>query len=80
MYCLAGVGGKLNSFIDETNSADQIIAIDGCSHECAKHTLQDIVSDQVFVNLESLGFQKGQSPANGQNIKDALDKIKLEVL
>jgi len=76
MFCLAAIGGRVQQHIDDTQSAKEIIIIDGCSNDCAKKTLNTInVRGQAF-NLEKLGFEKGDSPASGENIKKAFTFVK----
>jgi uncharacterized metal-binding protein len=76
MFCLAAIGGRVQQYIEDTQSAREIIIIDGCSNDCAKKTLDTIhVRGQVF-NLEKLGFEKGKSPATGQNINKAFTSVK----
>ena len=40
MYCLAGVGGHLSSFVQSAKDVPQMVAIDGCSVGCAKAILE----------------------------------------
>ena len=76
MFCLAAIGGRVQQYIDDTQSAKEIIIIDGCSNDCAKKTLNTInVRGQAF-NLEKLGFDKGDSPATGKNINKAVTYVK----
>jgi uncharacterized metal-binding protein len=79
MFCLAAIGGRVQQYIDDTQSAKEIIIIDGCSNDCAKKTLNSInVQGQTF-NLEELGFEKGNSPASGENINKAFTYVKEKV-
>ena len=79
MFCLAAIGGRVHQYIEDTESAREIIIIDGCSNECAKKTLNTInIQGQIF-NLEELGFEKGNSPASGENINKAFTHVKEKV-
>lgn len=40
LYCLAGIGGHLDSFIESAKVARRMVAIDGCQAGCAKKTLE----------------------------------------
>ena len=76
MFCLAAMGGRVQEYIDDTQSANEKIIIDGCSNDCAKKTLNTInVQGQTF-NLEELDFKKGNSPASGENINKAFTCVK----
>jgi uncharacterized metal-binding protein len=76
MYCLAAIGGRVPQFIDDTQSAKDIIVIDGCSNDCAKKTLSTIKVYGHEFNLENMGFEKGNSPASGENISKVFNYVK----
>ena len=40
MFCLAGIGGRIEPILSATKSAGQIAVIDGCGMDCAKECLQ----------------------------------------
>lgn len=40
MFCAVGIGGKVQSIIDTTKEADELLAIDGCPLSCSKKTLE----------------------------------------
>jgi uncharacterized metal-binding protein len=79
MYCLAAIGGHIKQFIDDTQSAKDVIIIDGCSNGCAKKTLSTINVQGREFDLETIGFQKGESPATGDNIKKVITHMQLEL-
>ena len=69
MYCLSGIGGKVSGIMATTESAAKILAIDGCPLHCAKHTLEQAgFHNFEHLSLSEIGFQKGRSPANSENI------------
>lgn len=39
MSCIAGLGGDVKSLVKKAQSADKIIALDGCQLNCVKNTL-----------------------------------------
>lgn len=70
MFCLAGIGGRVSGIVKTTEAAGKILAIDGCSLNCAKKTLEEAgLKDFAHLNLSEIGFQKGSSPANEENIE-----------
>lgn len=74
MYCLAGIGGRVSGIVATTQAADKILVIDGCPLECAKKTLEEAgFSSMVHVQLQDLGFEKGQSPATQENVATVVD-------
>lgn len=69
MFCLAGLGGHVESFINNTNAAGKILVIDGCPVDCAKKTLEHAdFSDFLHFRVTDLGLVKGISPATNENI------------
>ena len=69
MYCLAGVGGGVETILETTRSASAILAIDGCPVDCVKMCLENAgFSGFGHFRVTDLGLQKGSSPANEENI------------
>lgn len=69
MFCLAGIGGRVNGIVKSTEAASKILAIDGCPLDCAKHCLEEAGFKKFeHLRLAELGLVKGKSPANEENI------------
>jgi len=76
MFCLAGIGGKVEPIIQQTKAADKIIVLDGCSLDCAKKTLENGgFNDFIHVRLTDLGFIKGKSPVTDERINKVVEKV-----
>ena len=74
MYCLAGIGGRIDDVMANTHAAGQILAIDGCPLECARNTLAQAGFTQVeHVRLNDLGLKKGESPVSDERIAQIVD-------
>ncbi|MGB9920603.1 MAG: putative zinc-binding protein [Moorellales bacterium] len=59
MFCLAGIGGHIESMLNSAKGAKRLVALDGCAVACARHTLEHagfVVTDQVIVT--ELGIEK----------------------
>ena len=69
MYCLAGVGGRVQPIMETTAQAGKILAIDGCPLSCVKHTLE-LAGFTGFAHLTvtDLGLKKGSSPVTEENM------------
>lgn len=69
MFCLAGVGGRVSGILATTEAAAGILALDGCSLDCAKKTLEQ-AGFQKFehIRLSDFGMAKGQTPATPENV------------
>jgi uncharacterized metal-binding protein len=75
MYCLAGVGGHVSSIMQTTEAADRILAVDGCSNNCAKKLLEKAgFRNFVHLELSGLGLEKGSSEISDENIDIVVDK------
>lgn len=62
MYCLAGIGGKVESVIANAKAAGKVLAIDGCSLDCAKRTLElGGITVTAHVRMSDLGMEKGKT-------------------
>ena len=69
MYCLAGIGGKVEPMLALTRSAKKIVALDGCAQECARKTLElGGFSGFEHLKLADLGLTKGQSSATPERV------------
>ncbi len=74
MYCLAGIGGRVPGILATTATAGKILALDGCGLDCAKNTLEQAgFNAPAHVRLTDLGFEKGKSPANAENIARVME-------
>lgn len=74
MYCLAGIGGRVQGILATTAAAGKILAIDGCALDCARSTLEQAgFIPTAHLRLTDMGFEKGQSPATAENIAKAVD-------
>jgi uncharacterized metal-binding protein len=69
MYCLAGVGGRVDPLMKGTASAETILAIEGCPMDCTRKTLE-LAGFKVtqHIRVTDLGLVKGQSPATEENV------------
>jgi uncharacterized metal-binding protein len=69
MFCLAGVGGRVEPIMKKTTSASKILAIDGCTLNCVKNTLEQAgFNEFMHLQVADIGLEKGKSPATEENI------------
>jgi len=72
MYCLAGIGGRVNNIMVNAQAAARILAIDGCPLDCAKSTLEKAdFTDFRHIRVTDLGMEKGKTPVIDDNIAKA---------
>ncbi len=68
MYCMAGLGGDVGPIVETTRMASTILAIDGCSADCVKKTLERLgFTDYLHMRVTDLGLEKGSSPVNDES-------------
>lgn len=74
MFCLAGIGGRVSGIMATTESADSILAIDGCPLDCVKNCLQQAgYANFHHLRITDHGMEKGQSPANDDRVNTIVE-------
>lgn len=77
MLCLAGVGGRVEGIMKLTENASKILALDGCSLDCVKKTLERAgFTDLIHVRVTDMGHEKDSSPATEDVVLDVAEKVK----
>ncbi len=75
MYCLAGIGGRVDGIMANTKAAARVLAIDGCSQECARKTLEEAgFKDFQHLRLADMGFEKGKTRVTAARIREVAAK------
>lgn len=78
MFCLAGIGGRVSGIMKSTESAESILALDGCALDCTKKSLEEAGFKQFnHLRLTDLGFEKGKTEVDAGNIAQVIDKAKI---
>ena len=74
MFCLAGVGGRIDPIMKKTASADRILAIDGCPLNCVKATFEEAgITEFEHLQLADLGMAKGSTAIDEATIGKAAE-------
>jgi uncharacterized metal-binding protein len=74
MTCLAGIGGRVSSIVKTTEAARSILAIDGCSHDCTRKTLEGAGFAKInHLRLSDIGFEKGQTDVSSTTVARVID-------
>ena len=69
MYCLAGLGGDVESIVETTKAASGMLVIDGCPVDCAKKTVERVgLSGFAHIRVTDLGFEKGETPLTDEAV------------
>ena len=78
MSCLAGIGGHISGFAEETREVKKVVVIDGCPVHCARKTLEHADCPvTIHVVITELGIKKSSDfNLNEQNINKIMSAIK----
>jgi uncharacterized metal-binding protein len=77
MFCLVAVGAHLENFVQAAKDAGNLVAIDGCAVDCARHILDHAeVPAYAYVILYDLGIEKTK---NTVLIPSEVEKVKAAV-
>jgi uncharacterized metal-binding protein len=69
MFCTAGLGGRISGILKTTEAAEGVLAIDGCSLNCVKSSLEQAgFTAFKHLQLADLGLEKGKSPATEESV------------
>jgi len=69
MFCLAGIGGRIEGIMKMTGTASKILAIDGCELDCVKSCLRQAGFDRFeHLRVTDLGLEKGKAVIEDENI------------
>ena len=61
MYCLNGLGGQIDEFVDKTRAADVVLLVDGCDKACGKTVMDGCgIEDFRYVRVTDLGIEKAK--------------------
>src|SRR5512139_1435186 len=71
MYCLAGIGGRVEGIMANTKAATKVLVIDGCSEECARKTMElGGFKNFAHLKLADMGFEKGETRVTATRIRE----------
>ena len=75
MYCLAGIGGRVDGIMTNTRAAARVLVIDGCPQECARKTMELAgFKDFQHLSLAEMGCKKGETPLTPARIREVAAK------
>ena len=75
MYCLAGIGGRVESIMANARAAARVLVIDGCPQECARKTMELAgFKDFQHLSLAEMGCKKGETPLTPAGIREVAAK------
>lgn len=76
MYCLAGIGGRVEGVLETTRAAASVLVLDGCRQECARKTME-LAGFSNFAHLQlerDFQFEKGATRVTAARIRQIADR------
>lgn len=76
MFCLAGIGGRVENILVNARAAGKILVIDGCPQECARKTME-LAGSNGFAHLQlqrDLGLKRGSIKATDACVRQVADR------
>ena len=62
MFCLAGIGGQLSSFVRSARNVENMLVIDGCQVGCAKAIMENAkIPMKNYVVLTDRGIENNKN-------------------
>lgn len=69
MYCLAGVGAEIPSYMDMARNAPDVLVIDGCPIDCGKKCIEKTGRRFTHVRVTDLGLEKGKCALTDKHLE-----------
>jgi uncharacterized metal-binding protein len=77
MFCLAGVGARIEQILSHAELAETLISVDGCENECSRKVLQAAgFQPAIHLRITDLGMEKGNTPISPDRIREVTEEIK----
>ncbi|MBE3097959.1 MAG: putative zinc-binding protein [Planctomycetes bacterium] len=77
MFCLGGVGARIEESLATVRSAGRIMAIDGCHLDCAKKCLEQAGFAGIrHLRLTDHQMEKGKTPVSVRNVEAAAERAR----
>jgi uncharacterized metal-binding protein len=77
MFCLAGIGGRVELILLNTKAAKALVAVDGCDTDCAKRTLERAgFKDFTHIRVTDLGMEKGKTEVTSERIETIAARVR----
>jgi uncharacterized metal-binding protein len=76
MFCLAGIGGRVEWILEVTGEEEEILVLDGCAQSCARKTLEEAgFKVKHHVRMSDLGLKKRQTPVTRASVRKVADQV-----
>lgn len=77
MYCLAGVGARVEQIMADMAEAERLVSVDGCSNDCSRKVLEAAgFQPAIHLRITDLGMPKGQTPYSDARVRRITDELR----
>ena len=77
MYCLAGIGARVEQIVNNAAAAERLISVDGCDNDCSRKLLEAAgFKPALHVRITDLGMEKGNTEITPERIREVMDELK----
>jgi uncharacterized metal-binding protein len=76
MYCLAGVGTRVQQIVSDMAEAERLVSVDGCDNECSRKVLEKAgFKPAVHLRITDLGMAKWNTPHSEERVREITDEL-----
>ena len=77
MYCLAGVGSRVEKIMSDTAEAERLVSVDGCDNDCSRKVLEAAgFKPAIHLRITDLGMPKGSTPYSEARVRRIKDELR----
>ncbi|HUT61476.1 MAG TPA: putative zinc-binding protein [Phycisphaerae bacterium] len=78
MFCLAGLGARIEAMVQTARDADANVVIDGCTLDCGKKIFDDLgLTNFTHVRVTDLGIEKVEGArATDEEVDDIIEEVR----
>jgi uncharacterized metal-binding protein len=77
MYCLAGVGARVEQIVTNVEAAEQLVSVDGCDNDCSRKVLEAAgFRPALHIRVTELGMEKGNTPVTKERVREVMEEIR----
>ncbi len=77
MYCLAGVGARVQQIVSDMAEAERLVSVDGCDNECSRKVLEAAgFRPAVHLRITDLGMNKYDAPMSEERVRQITDELR----
>jgi uncharacterized metal-binding protein len=80
MYCLAGIGARVEQIVSNAAVAESLISVDGCENDCSRKVLEAAgFRPALHIRITELGMEKGNTPITPGRVDTVADEIRRQM-